>query len=141
MRKKVLGKLSSLSVSLFGEKTEALNADIARLTALIATRRAELKQAGTDSITDSYKAFSDAKALTAPSSAGGTPKSAAKKARDSEARFARMRSELAEVQEKLVLMNAEVSDSIDKEINARAMAISETVTVVQEAVTRIMQNN
>jgi hypothetical protein len=140
MRKKVLGKLSSLSVSLFGEKTEALNADIARLTALIATRRAELKQAGTDSITDSYKAFSDSKALT-PSSAGGTPKSAAKKARDSEARFARMHSELAEVQEKLVLMNAEVSDSIDKEINARAMAISETVTVVQEAVTRIMQNH
>jgi len=143
MRKKVLGKLSGLSSSLFGEKTVALNEDITRLTTLIASRRAELKRTGAESITDSYKAFGEAKAQSAASTASttpaGTPKSAKKGSASKEKeRLELVQAELAEVRTKLALMHQEINVSVDEEINARALAISETVTVVQEAVTKMI---
>lgn len=166
MRKKVLGKLSGLTSTLFGEKTSALQADISRLDALIASRRDELKQAGIASIAGSYDSFiktattAAEKSSSLPSSSStaanapvSSPKSATKakkaqlqrqqqvQAEQQQARqqqFERMQTELQEVKRKLEIIGQEINVNIDKEINSRALAISETVTVVQEAVTKMM---
>ena len=92
-----------------------------------------MNKVGTNAIKDSYQSAS----ASASTPTSKTKKNANKKPIQ-DAQLTKLNQDLKQIKEKLALIHTKIHVEIDADIKTRAMAISETVAVVQQAVTKMI---